>query len=71
MYKKWIKHFTETVLAVNLHFQHIGLNLQETQVHHSKERMILVKIERYDFTLISLYLYMISAFEGHREWEYI
>jgi hypothetical protein len=34
---KWIKHFTETVLAFNLHFQHIGLNLQEYKVHHSKE----------------------------------
>jgi hypothetical protein len=35
---KWIKLFTETVLAFNLHFQHIGLNIQEKQVHHSKER---------------------------------
>jgi hypothetical protein len=26
---KWIKLFTETVLAFNQHFQHIGLNLQE------------------------------------------
>jgi hypothetical protein len=38
----WRKHFTETVLAFNLHFQHIGLNLQENKVHHSKEREILV-----------------------------
>jgi hypothetical protein len=34
---KWTKIFTETVLASNLYFQHIGLNLQENQVHHSKE----------------------------------
>jgi hypothetical protein len=26
------------VLAFNLYFQYIGLNLQENQVHHSKER---------------------------------
>jgi hypothetical protein len=35
---KWMHLFTETVLAVNLPFQPIGLNLQENQVHHSKER---------------------------------
>ncbi len=35
---KWIKLFTEIVLALNLHFQHIGLNLLEKQVHRSKER---------------------------------
>jgi hypothetical protein len=35
---KWTKHFTEADLAFNLHFQHIGLDLQENQVHHSKER---------------------------------
>jgi hypothetical protein len=34
---KWIKLFIEAVLVFNLHFQHIGLNLQENQVHHSKE----------------------------------
>ncbi len=42
---KWIlKLFTETVLAFNLHFQHmeLGLDLQENQMHHSKEREILV-----------------------------
>jgi hypothetical protein len=39
---KWIKHFTETVLAFNLHFQQLGLNLDENKVHHSKERTILV-----------------------------
>jgi hypothetical protein len=26
---KWIDHFTDTVLAFNLHFQHAGLNLEE------------------------------------------
>ncbi len=31
-----------TVLAFNLHFHHIGLNLQEKQVHHQKERKILI-----------------------------
>ncbi len=40
---KWIKLFFETVLAFNLHFQHIGLNLRENQVYHSKERKILVR----------------------------
>jgi hypothetical protein len=39
---KWIKLFMETVLAFNHHFQHIELNLNENQVHHSKERTILV-----------------------------
>ncbi len=39
---KWIELFTETLLAFNLHFQHIGLNLQENQVHHSKEPKTLV-----------------------------
>jgi hypothetical protein len=34
---KWIKSLIETVLAFNLHFQHIGLNLQENQVNHLKE----------------------------------
>jgi hypothetical protein len=35
---KWIKLFTETELACNLLFQHIGLNLSENQVHCPKER---------------------------------
>jgi hypothetical protein len=39
---KWIKLFTKTVFEFNLHFQHIGLTLQENQVHHSKERKLLV-----------------------------
>jgi hypothetical protein len=39
---KWIQLLTETLLAINLHFQHIGLNLQGKQIHHSKERIILV-----------------------------
>ncbi len=39
---KWIKVFTKTVFEFNLHFQHIGLTLQENQVHHSKERKLLV-----------------------------
>jgi hypothetical protein len=28
--------------CVNLRFQHIGLNLQENQVHHSKESKIMI-----------------------------
>jgi hypothetical protein len=36
--RKFYKLFTGTVLAFNLYFQQIGLNLQENQVHHSKER---------------------------------
>jgi hypothetical protein len=40
--EKWIKLFTENLFAFNMHFQHIGLNLDENQVHHSKERGILV-----------------------------
>jgi hypothetical protein len=39
---KRIKLFTETVLAVNLHFQQLDLHLVENKVHHSKERLILV-----------------------------
>jgi hypothetical protein len=39
---KWRKQFTETILEFNLHFLHIGLNLQEKKVHHSKEREILI-----------------------------
>jgi hypothetical protein len=41
---KWMKLLTETVLAFNLHFQHIGLrsNLQENQVRHSKDRKMMV-----------------------------
>ncbi len=39
---KWIKLFTEIVLGVNLHFQQLGLNLNENQVHNSKEPYILV-----------------------------
>jgi hypothetical protein len=39
---KWIKLFTETVLAFNLHLTYIRLNLQENQVPHSKESYILV-----------------------------
>jgi hypothetical protein len=39
---KCIKIFTETVPAFNLHFQHIGLNLPENKVHHSKERTLLI-----------------------------
>ncbi len=35
---KWTQLFTETVLAFNLHFEQLGLNLEENQVHHSKER---------------------------------
>jgi hypothetical protein len=35
---KWIKLFIETVLAFNLHFKYIGLNLQENQMHHSMVR---------------------------------
>jgi hypothetical protein len=38
---KWRKHFTGTVLAFNLHFHQLGLNLQENKVNHSKERYIL------------------------------
>ncbi len=34
---KWEKTFTETVFLVNMHFQHIGLHVQEIQVHHSKK----------------------------------
>jgi hypothetical protein len=38
-----MKLFTETDLAINLHFQHIGRNLQENQVYHSKERQMVQK----------------------------
>jgi hypothetical protein len=39
---KWTKLFTETVVVLNLHFQHIGLKLQENKVHHSKKHKISV-----------------------------
>jgi hypothetical protein len=39
---KWRKLFRETVFALNLHFQQLGLNLKENKGHHSKERKILV-----------------------------
>ncbi len=35
---KWMKLFTKNLLPFKLHFQHIRLNFQENQVHHSKER---------------------------------
>jgi hypothetical protein len=38
--RKWIELFTETLLAFSLHFQHIGLNLEENKVHYSKESKI-------------------------------
>jgi hypothetical protein len=39
---QWGKLFTEPVPTINLHFRYIGLNLQENQVHNSKEQKILV-----------------------------
>ncbi len=39
---KWIQLCYATMLAFNLNFQHLGINLQENQVHRSKERKILV-----------------------------
>ncbi len=62
--RKWTKLFIETVLAVNLHFKHIGLNLQEKPVHHWKEREILVWKQHYNF-IFDLHLFMIFAFGGH------
>jgi hypothetical protein len=35
---KWSKLFTGSVLAFNLYFQQLGLNLQGQKVHHCKER---------------------------------
>jgi hypothetical protein len=61
---KWIKLFSETVLAFNLHFQDIGLNLKQKQVYHSKERKILVYKQHYEFKCY-LYLLMISSSEAH------
>ncbi len=52
------KLFTETVFAFNLHFQHIGLNLQENQVHHSKECKILVQKRHLD---IKFTLYLVNC----------
>ncbi len=37
---KWIQLITETLLEFYLHLKHIGSNLQENKVHHSKERKI-------------------------------
>ncbi len=41
--------------CINLHLQHTELNLQENQVHHSKERKMLVQKQHQDFTF-ALYL---------------
>jgi hypothetical protein len=49
---KWIQLFTETVLAINLHFQHIKLNLQENQVYHSKELKISARILRFNIYFV-------------------
>jgi hypothetical protein len=35
------------LLAFSLHFQHIGLNLEENKVHYSKESKIWSKITRF------------------------
>jgi hypothetical protein len=35
---KWIQHFTETVLASNLHFSIYDSTYRDNKVHHSKER---------------------------------
>jgi hypothetical protein len=51
MYRRTDKKFTETVLAVSLHFQHIGLNLQENQVHHSKEHKTVLISLAYKYRL--------------------
>jgi hypothetical protein len=63
---KWRKHFRKTVFGFNVYFKHIRLNLQENQVrifeeaeNVGQETTLIVSC----FTL-TLYLYMISAFEG-------
>jgi hypothetical protein len=63
MYRKINTTIHWICACINLHYlQHIGLNLQENKVHHSKERKILVQKQHYYFAFkISLYLYMISA----------
>jgi hypothetical protein len=61
-----MKLFTETVLAFNFYFHHIGLSLQENQVHHSKEPKTLAWLEKtFRFCIYLLYLYTSSALEGH------
>jgi hypothetical protein len=58
------KLFTETVLALSLNFQHIGLNLQETKCTIRKS----VKFwSRNNFKILNLIetCTVISAFEGH------
>ncbi len=67
--------FTETVLASNLHFQHIGLNWQENHERSPPfERALDFGIEsayRFIFVCICIHTtYMLSAFEEHGTWEY-
>ncbi len=35
------------MLALDLHFQHIGLNLQENQMYYSKESKVLFSNQQY------------------------
>jgi hypothetical protein len=63
MYVKVDATIYETYVCIKLRFQHIGLNLQKNQVHHSREPKIRVLKQHYDFPF-TLYLNMNSAFEG-------
>ncbi len=55
---------TKTMLALNLYFEHNGLNLHENEAHLPKERNVLVFGPETTFTLY-LYLRMTSAFAWH------
>jgi hypothetical protein len=67
-----MKLFREAHLAFNLHFfQRTGLNAQEIQVHHSKERKFWSRNNIKVLTFTLLYFYKISAFEEYGSWEYI
>ncbi len=52
-----MKLFTETVLVLNLQFQEIILNLQGSQVHHSKEREIY-RVEAILILTFTLYIFV-------------
>jgi hypothetical protein len=69
---KWVKLVTETVLEFNLHFQHIGLNLQESKCTIQKS----VKLwSRNNMKILHIGTYFVFVHDfclGRTwEWEYV
>jgi hypothetical protein len=62
---KWMKLFTETPVVFNMHFQHYKTHCTE-RPSAPFERALKFGLEsRLGFYIYTLYLYMITAFEGH------